>query len=258
MPTLLERYVAGEHEAVWRELVARGDAVRADPLAADALAVAREFARRAFANARTLHRRLVDLGYRFARPDVALVPAGEDAPARVEAMQHKLGVFPLSVRAWYEVFHSLDFTQARDQLRESDGSDVCGLGSHPAMIMHDLDTAWRAFEESIPRYHEQRKRFLEDCGHEWPAEPTPFLAVGGFASNCEQKAFELPDAGADGVFYNDGGGDVYFVAAMRRCFEWGGFPFCRYYLEGGKTVPFEARPNAERLVPILKDGLLPV
>jgi hypothetical protein len=43
----LERYLTGEHEQVWAELVALGAAVRDEPLYSDALAVARETMRRA-------------------------------------------------------------------------------------------------------------------------------------------------------------------------------------------------------------------
>ncbi|MGZ3680588.1 MAG: hypothetical protein ACXWQR_18935 [Ktedonobacterales bacterium] len=63
--TFLERYVAGEHEQVWAELVALGAAVRQEPLHADALAVARETMRRARQNVLLLIRRLREVGYRF-------------------------------------------------------------------------------------------------------------------------------------------------------------------------------------------------
>jgi len=62
---LFDRYVAGEHEAVWMELVALGNAVREDPHAADALAVAYETMVRVEKNVRTLVERLTTLGYRF-------------------------------------------------------------------------------------------------------------------------------------------------------------------------------------------------
>lgn len=60
---LLDRYLAGEHEAVWRDLLALGDAVREDPHAADALAVAYETMGRVDANVRTVSSRLTQLGF---------------------------------------------------------------------------------------------------------------------------------------------------------------------------------------------------
>jgi hypothetical protein len=63
--TYLDRYLRGEHEQVWDELVALGAAVREEPLYSDALAVARETMRRARHNIETLIPRLVRVGYLF-------------------------------------------------------------------------------------------------------------------------------------------------------------------------------------------------
>lgn len=63
--TYLERYVSGEYEQVWDELVTLGAAVRQDPVYTDALAVARETMRRARANIDRLIPRLVRIGYLF-------------------------------------------------------------------------------------------------------------------------------------------------------------------------------------------------
>jgi hypothetical protein len=64
-PTYLERYLSGEHERVWDELVALGAAVREEPVYSDALAVARETMRRARANIDGLIARLVHVGFLF-------------------------------------------------------------------------------------------------------------------------------------------------------------------------------------------------
>jgi hypothetical protein len=66
MTRFLDRYMHGECEQVWEELVALGDHVRAEEsLHADALAVARETMRRARANIEVLISRLQRLGYVF-------------------------------------------------------------------------------------------------------------------------------------------------------------------------------------------------
>jgi hypothetical protein len=65
---LYDRYMAGEHRQVWKELVALGPAVREDSHAADALAVAYETMQRVDTNVRTLVQRLVAMNYVFA-PD---------------------------------------------------------------------------------------------------------------------------------------------------------------------------------------------
>jgi hypothetical protein len=63
--SLLRRYRAGEHAAVWTEMTAMGAAVREAPCADDAVAVARETMRRVRHNLELLIRRLDAMGYRF-------------------------------------------------------------------------------------------------------------------------------------------------------------------------------------------------
>ncbi len=62
---LFDRYAAGEHEQVWKDLVALGPVVRQDPHAADALAVAYETMGRVAANVRTVVARLNAMHYEF-------------------------------------------------------------------------------------------------------------------------------------------------------------------------------------------------
>jgi hypothetical protein len=77
-----DRYQAGEHQQVWLELVALGDAVRQEPVYSDALAVASETMRRARENIQTLISRLHDVGYNFA--------SGREAGVAAARMLEKL------------------------------------------------------------------------------------------------------------------------------------------------------------------------
>ncbi len=65
MASYLDRYLSGEHEQVWAELVALGAAVREEPLYSDAWAVACETMRRARYNIELLIPRLEAFGYQF-------------------------------------------------------------------------------------------------------------------------------------------------------------------------------------------------
>jgi hypothetical protein len=62
---LLRRYQAGEHEAVWADMLALGSRVREAPHFEDAWAVARETMRRARHNVELIIHRLDEIGYRF-------------------------------------------------------------------------------------------------------------------------------------------------------------------------------------------------
>jgi hypothetical protein len=88
MTTFHDRYKAGEHERVWAELVAIGEAVRQEPVYTDAVAVARETMRRAQANVETLIDRLHTVGYRF---DTARSVAQESVD-RMAAAAHQIDV----------------------------------------------------------------------------------------------------------------------------------------------------------------------
>ena len=88
MATYHDRYQAGEHERVWAELVAMGEAVRHEPVYTDALAVARETMRRAQANVETLIDRLHARGYRF---DTAQ-SAAQESVDRMAAAAHRIDV----------------------------------------------------------------------------------------------------------------------------------------------------------------------
>lgn len=61
----LDRYLHGEHEEVWNEMVALGEQVRAEANIEDARAVARETMQRARCNIEMLIPRLVAIGYQF-------------------------------------------------------------------------------------------------------------------------------------------------------------------------------------------------
>lgn len=120
--TYLQRYVAGEHEQVWAELVALGAAAHDEPVHSDALAVARETMRRARANIETLIPRLQRLGYKFGYdwldPDMqasmtnhpALFAApGPDVQEQLGELERLADGIPLSIRAWYEVIGEVNF-----------------------------------------------------------------------------------------------------------------------------------------------------
>ena len=65
MSSYYERYLHGEHIAVWDELTQLGEAAFTEPLYADALAVARETMQRVRTNLERLIPRLAAIGYQF-------------------------------------------------------------------------------------------------------------------------------------------------------------------------------------------------
>jgi hypothetical protein len=139
-PTFLDRYLAGDHVAVWRELVHAGPAVRYEPLRSDAVAVARVTMQRVAQNLMILHSRLRELGFEFADPSEALVFARPNATEGLDALEAELGLLPISGRVWFETFHSVRFEQSEAQYEGKAGPlDLQGLGSHPALVVQPFE-----------------------------------------------------------------------------------------------------------------------
>jgi hypothetical protein len=111
----LERYLAGEYEQVWDELVALGASVREEPLYGDALAVAHETMRRVRFNIEALVPRLEALGYEFGyrwaagsgfpsgAPLAVFTSPAPDVAESIAALERRSGILPLSLRTFYEV-----------------------------------------------------------------------------------------------------------------------------------------------------------
>ncbi len=256
-PSLHQRYLSGERIPVWDEMIRSGESIREEPVVSDALAVVREVVDRSHRNLKAIYDRLVGLGYAFAEPEAALVEAGPGAEDQIRAFEASLGTFPLLVREWYLRLASVDFSQSWPQEVSPTVSGVGGLGFNCTLIMQSLDACWEQWEEQN-RQHAEDLRTARESGHRFfGTEHLPaFLPLGPIASNCDLMGFRLPNLGVDGVFYNDGTRDTYFIDHLRNIFEWGGFPFCRWYSERQGHV-LSARPDVEEVLPILKEGLLP-
>lgn len=119
---LLERYLAGEHDAVCEELAMLGPAVSEDPYRDPAAEIATEMMRRVRRNAELLRVRWRDAGWEFgygwadewARTDVENAPPllgarRPDAAARLDGIERRLGPVPLVVRAFVAEVGSLNF-----------------------------------------------------------------------------------------------------------------------------------------------------
>jgi hypothetical protein len=135
----LGRYLAGEYERVWDELVTLGATVRETAYLDDALAVARETMRRVKQN--VLIPRLQSCGYVFGyqwavdkgistpeaaaeheRLDPDWCPPSDNVQAVIAELERRAGILPLSLSAFYEQVGGVNF-----------------VGAHPAWGAYGLD-----------------------------------------------------------------------------------------------------------------------
>lgn len=240
---LFDRYLAGEHEQVWRELVALGGDVRSEGRAADALAVAYETMHRVDRNVRLLAGRLESMNYRFVYPGSGggFFGLGKAKahhphtapPANVHAKIAELetmigGPLPLSLRCFFEVVGDVNFNGDHPAIAPKEGSIapdplmVCGVEEAIAMV----DGLDRGDDDLVPI------EFAPDALHK--------ANVSGGAP----YAIQVPDESADAPVEN-APHEVMFVEYLRIAFQWGGFPGWEY------------APSIPSQFDSLRDGLLP-
>ncbi len=216
MTTYLDRYLAGEHERVWEELLSEGAGIREDVLYVDALNVAHETMRRVSANCQTIVARLSSMGYRFdLYPDQtrrASTPFKKPLAGingRIDAIERweGSGPVPLSLRAFWEIVGQVDL-----------------IGFHPGWPRM-LDPLVVDSPESAPFDHKEWISFVQ----EGDPEAGPFrisLAPDVYHkdnySGGEPYAMAVPNPGIDGLFEFERH-ETTFVNYLRLCFRYGGF-----------------------------------
>ncbi len=251
MPSFLERYLAGDHIAVWADLMDLRESVRLEPFHADALAVAHETMRRAYHNIEHLIERLRSLGYRFGYewwnpdyldmlegdpPPPVYAPPLPDACHHLDALEARVGPVPLSVRAWYEEVGAVNFVGMYpvQDATDPDGFTCYvqftrsgGMGKHRRYesqienvpFAHDLDPLFVDTLEHVLRHFEVtlshgRKSELDLAPDEW-------LKYG--VSGGGPYVIAMPNPAADAPLAYEWH-DTTFVDYLRTCFRWGGFP----------------------------------
>src|SRR4051794_16860938 len=162
----LARYRGGEHERGWGGLFFLGKAVRFGGIAEDAWGVAVETLSRVRANVETVQDRLDSIGYPFAHPERAHRPPAPDAAEAIARFEAGFGPLPLSLRAFFEVVGSVDWTQDRTRpLPEA----ISALGeSDPLLIFPFGDLLAQLEWEKRPRRPPLRSRLFPRW---FPAHP---------------------------------------------------------------------------------------
>lgn len=201
---LFDRYMAGEHEKVWEEIIALGPSVREDPYAADALAVAYETMRRVERNVRTVTAQLRALDYKFTDEPHEL--PGPKARRQIAQLEKRAGALPLSLRAFYEVVGAVNW-----------------IGEHPSLAPRADSVA------PDPLVVFAVEDALAQCESGWLEDGDCAIVIApddlhkSNTSGGPPYEIAVPDLNADGKLLNEGH-DLYFVDYLRMAFRFGGFP----------------------------------
>ncbi len=233
-----ERYINGEHEAVWSDLQLLGRRVRDDPTFEDARAVARETMRRSLRNLQLIDDRLQRIDYEFATPEPHVVESTDSDTQEIDNIESKHGPMAISVRAWYETFRYVDFRPRWGAFDKPGKLQVL----YSEFYIQDIKSA-------------ANDLVLEEG--DWP--PDQFvIPTGGSASNCDPMVFVLPTYAADQWFFNDGMGDTYFVEYLRFLFKWGGSGMFQFHFQRQEEIPPSVRLPDKELYYYLTENLLPI
>ena len=255
MGQYLERYLKGECQPVWDELLAQGAAIRQEPLASEAWAVAQETMRRVRHNIELLIPRLHALGYRFGelpthefdwerweREFTKAYPIFQPPPpetARVlDELEQRMGMLPLSIRAFYLEIGGVNFIGTAPWADER---------IYDALFMWPLaDIPEGAVEEQdLEPGEEGGILFSPDRAHKYHYS-------GSFG-----YYLTVPNARIDGVF------DVYerttFVEYLRMSLRSGGLlglEDTERFGSGMKVAPYVEK--VEHVLAYLREDLLPI
>jgi hypothetical protein len=236
-----ERYMAGEYEQVWRELVALGAAVRDEPVYSDAHAVARETMRRAASNIKHIIERLETMGFEFLYPEELFVIAPPDIDDDLALLKAKSVSIPLSLQAWWETVEIVNLSGIEYTFIDPTIDEIYPH-SDPLWIS-GIEQILKALEHPYP-YHQNYFAFAPDiCSKD---------QEGGDSYTIELS--QHADVNLDETFSRSYG-KLTFVEYLRLAVRWGGFPGFSLYGKLHWMPPAEKVPH--HLIAELTRDLLP-
>lgn len=231
MASFLSRYLDGEHEQVWAELLALGEQVREEPLYSDALAVARKTMNRVRYNIELLIPRLTELGYQFlGAPNNGLLvsfppvlsPPAANIDDLIVTLERETGLLPLSLRVFYQVVGGVNLGGMDPDWRCSGGF----YGPDPLWV----DPLDDELIEDCLYWNKLEEEDLEEEDLEEAENLTAYHIVIA-PDHCHKREtsgggpynIALPNPAIDAPLLDEWHNTT-FVNYLRICFRWGGMP----------------------------------
>jgi hypothetical protein len=239
---LLERYRAGEHEAVWSELVKLG-ALQSNEERQEAAAVAGETMALAATAIDELVRRLAARGYPF-RVEARQRPVGAKSVERL--VKTSGGPVPASLVAFWQIVGGVDLAPDYDRPVPDWWPGEVPVEMIDPLVVNQLDHLWGDVEEWGER---DKERDDADASGKHLLSIAPDRYHKMNISGGPAYSIELPDASADTpVLYLDYvEGDPLFVTYLREAVRAGGFP--------GVVASGRAGPEWTRIIQDLTEGI---
>jgi hypothetical protein len=238
----MERYRDGQRRQVWTEMTSLGADLRSDGASrAEAASVARETMRRARANVERLVERLRSSGYEFE--STPLIDPPPDVASKLDELEAEVGLFPLSLRAWFEEVGQVNLN-----------------GAHPAWLFEYPDPL--VVDAPLDLIRSEYAAWDADRGTEWERGSTfevpiaPDYLHKANVSGGMPYGLTVPNPAADGLLLWEPH-QTTFVNYVRIAFATGGMP--GWQREPALVAPWAlpAEPPPSFLVELAHE-LLPV
>lgn len=218
-PRWLKRYEAGEHEAVWAEIVALEDSAQDAAVVEEASAVARAMMRRVKANLEGILAVLAKRKYKLAAKTAkkALAPPDAKLAQQTKALEAIVGApLPLSLRAFWEIVGSVDLTE------HEAASSSEGLGAHDPLLVAAPKLVLSLVKDRAD--HEKRlPAALREPIRDLVVGLDPQTKADEDAPNDAPYTLTIVGSRADAVL-RQGDRETTFVAYLREAIAAGGFP----------------------------------
>ncbi len=209
MKYVLQRYLDGNCEQVWTDLLVAGAALRDFPGAWDeAQEIVTEMMNRVRQNVEVLHDRLPSLGYRFTPMEEVYVPPGPDTSNDLDELEASIGRLPLALRAFFEIVGAVDLSGEPSGWQHPYPDPLVVYAPTDYLLSEHAD---RMEQGQITAETPFRVEFAPDYLHK--------ANISGGAP----YSIEVPNAAVDGLVL----GEIHqttFVNYLRTAFRWAGFP----------------------------------
>jgi hypothetical protein len=241
--SLINRYLNGEFEQVWTELLDQGSAIQQEPLFSESLAVAAETMNRVRYNISLLVNRLNNLGYVFGvYPDghtkvynylLPHTPPKPDIDKRIAEFESLKGIYsiPLSLRMFWKVVGDVNF-----------------IGYHPAWPKYSDPLVVYPIDSMSSDYTEWQNLVQEgdiEIGHFGVPVAPDYYHKDNISGGMPYQ-IQVPNNAIDGNLEYERTHTT-FVNYLRICFHYGGFPGLQWY-QG--EIPKEILNLTNELLPI--------
>ncbi|MCA9057604.1 MAG: hypothetical protein KDA85_03865 [Planctomycetaceae bacterium] len=243
MASYLTRYLNGDCESVWRELIDFEASAIEPPLLNESMAVAEEIVRRIIHNANIVGRYLQGAGYEFATPGPFVVPANQATAECVRLIEEEFGNLPLILKVWWSHVDRLNHLPTEQLLDSGIGCPTEGISPTGAILINSPAECLEASRQRAIAIAEHVRQAAEAgiSGEEEYDVAAPTFILGPITTANDPVGYRLPLSGVDGVCHQLADDE-----ASESLIDWLRF----YYLQRGgfgwQFFGFVPRPDGGR------------